>query len=542
MRNDIRSEHVFILPSGSRFLVTAKRSRENLIKVYMPVNRLSKYHNHLDQVELWIINFINNISSCIKLDVNNYPHYISNEDRLFIDEIIKSNKIDSVMRFSSVASSVSNRKHYKLLRDSMPIYSSLRREVENVRMKKAKPEQWLGWIDNLKNITKNEISSCGIRQYLIKKYKSEILSKQDILNHLSFSHVSPSLYRLVNNSLKSRSVLRKSSISLPTKVIKTLPTIWADSAHVILIHPSFNQRVVEVKFNDLFGLHRFWLAYDENWKPILHELQQAYMSLTDAVRSIHVQMDKRRYKSAVYTDAPVWEAYVLPGGEKTQNWLVMLDELPPVFCYSEHYDVQNALLHLRTSIRRTTAGKKILFIEELQSDWMQKLDALSDKELTSLGREWDMPWQNSWYELGLKISIYLALQQDCVGVGISPGHVHVERYGSVFGKGGIHFYDNILTKYMKKFAKPWGAKVHNVNLQVGITDNVITSDASHYQVLNKMGYKVGSEVKSLEEAKKVLSKLSEMTDLTAPVLEMTVSMKKHILENGVSLFGSLKLI
>ena len=85
-----------------------------------------------------------------------------------------------------------------------------------------------------------------------------------------------------------------------------------------------------------------------------------------------------------------FEQYTLPGGENYRELLVTMPERPeklsgtsmegePVYKYGEspsftssHFDEPNVLTHLRVNDRVTPDGKKVLFVEEVQSDWHQK--------------------------------------------------------------------------------------------------------------------------------------------------------------------------
>ena len=71
---------------------------------------------------------------------------------------------------------------------------------------------------------------------------------------------------------------------------------------------------------------------------------------------------------------------------------------PKDFQYRTHFDEFNPLFHIRTKDRVTTDGKKVLYVEELQSDWAQKGSgigfqlegeklAVAKKELADVSKE-----------------------------------------------------------------------------------------------------------------------------------------------------------
>lgn len=68
-----------------------------------------------------------------------------------------------------------------------------------------------------------------------------------------------------------------------------------------------------------------------------------------------------------------FEAYKLPGGENYRELLLTLPKTDGQDFKSAHYDEKNILAHVRFDDRTNpTTGQKILFIEEIQSDWAQE--------------------------------------------------------------------------------------------------------------------------------------------------------------------------
>ena len=65
-------------------------------------------------------------------------------------------------------------------------------------------------------------------------------------------------------------------------------------------------------------------------------------------------------------------AYQLPGGENYREVVLKLPQSSEIEGYkSSHWDDPNVLAHLRMSDRTDPTGRKILHLEELQSDWAQ---------------------------------------------------------------------------------------------------------------------------------------------------------------------------
>jgi hypothetical protein len=85
--------------------------------------------------------------------------------------------------------------------------------------------------------------------------------------------------------------------------------------------------------------------------------------------------DAKQWIEAENGDQQTFEAYTEPGGEDYHELLLTLPpgvRGNPERSPSTHFDEPGVVAHLRFKTRSTTDGKKLLFIEEVQSDWHQK--------------------------------------------------------------------------------------------------------------------------------------------------------------------------
>jgi hypothetical protein len=138
---------------------------------------------------------------------------------------------------------------------------------------------------------------------------------------------------------------------------------------------------------------------------------------------------------------------------------------------SSHFDQPNILAHLRVNDRVDADGKKMLLIEEVQSDWHQKgrdigyaknvkdeLDAIQ-KQMSELGNQrdpvtnrminedqWfelgrkkdeltkqsqgvpDAPFKDTWYQLALKRAIQHAAENGYDRIGLTTGKQQAARF------------------------------------------------------------------------------------------------------------------
>ena len=68
-----------------------------------------------------------------------------------------------------------------------------------------------------------------------------------------------------------------------------------------------------------------------------------------------------------------WASHTVPGGENYREILIQLPENPgDKFTYRTHFNEANILAHVRTTDRTDAQGRKVLYLEEVQSDWNQQ--------------------------------------------------------------------------------------------------------------------------------------------------------------------------
>jgi hypothetical protein len=296
---------------------------------------------------------------------------------------------------------------------------------------------------------------------------------------------------------------------------------------------------------------------------------------------------------------------------------------------SQHFDQPNILAHMRVNDRVDADGKKVLFVEEVQSDWHQagrkkgyqqppnearvveinqrlrelaKSDMENTPEWETLTREKqslqdrtgvpDAPFKTTWHELALKRAIQVAAEGGYDRIAFTTGKTQAERYDlskqisrvtyteagvlraydksgemvlskkldspdqiedyigkepakkllekevgkievvpknvfdgrelsgvdlQVGGEGMKGFYDQILPKFLDKYAKKWDAKV-------GMTD-IITQKASDNYPPNIRRLEGGPVKKGIDKFESV------------QYIDITPKMKESVLTKGQPLFA-----
>lgn len=77
------------------------------------------------------------------------------------------------------------------------------------------------------------------------------------------------------------------------------------------------------------------------------------------------------FYSAASANAPKFAKYQVPGGKNYREIVLTLPDQPGDGYVSGHWEEKNPLLHVRVSDRVDSEGKKVLYVDEIQSDWHQ---------------------------------------------------------------------------------------------------------------------------------------------------------------------------
>jgi hypothetical protein len=157
-----------------------------------------------------------------------------------------------------------------------------------------------------------------------------------------------------------------------------------------------NQTPLTQEYEDVFDEY-ISNPSDENLSKVKDIFDENYLDYDEFINSVKEKNTEDKTKYSNYQLAGEKENYrevlvTLPNAESRRQELVKLDrERPlteaeqqeykqlveatrnkPAAFLSSHWDEPNILVHLRMNTRKDAEGKKVLFIEEVQSDWGQK--------------------------------------------------------------------------------------------------------------------------------------------------------------------------
>ncbi|MCU7906577.1 MAG: hypothetical protein KZQ76_12190, partial [Candidatus Thiodiazotropha sp. (ex Epidulcina cf. delphinae)] len=239
-----------------------------------------------------------------------------------------------------------------------------------------------------------------------------------------------------------------------------------------------------------------------------------------------------------YSQCNRYEHKSLYGGNDYREWLVTLPDYP-ISHFTSHYYERNLLLHFRTKQRLDHQGRRLLFIEELQSDWHQS-GAMHGYQNRWPGRIPTAPFRKEWVGLGLKLILLHAVQYDFDGIAWTQGDVHESYYFRPIGPVR-RLYDIEIPRYLKRLCHQWGPTIKRTSIPTKEPRLHISRQRDKWFITDAKGNFFTPPRYSQQEAIKVMARHCKRIALEVPALFPDKGTKEQILKGGFPLFGEKSL-
>lgn len=226
------------------------------------------------------------------------------------------------------------------LNQNAVFYSALQRAFENVKQGSMPADQWLKWMSSNQaklGVKKEEIEATGLREYLELNGKDK-LSKEQIVEFLQ------------NNGVEINEVMKGGTPQIDYSEIDELPV-----PSPLQVVENDDDRLQQYKYAVKTVMDGRYIGYGNTEQDALSDAYSGYPEYWNDMNEV---------------DAPKYAQWVLPGGENYKELLLTLPQADGEY-RSAHWDEFNILAHIRFNERTDADGKRVLFIEELQSDWAQ---------------------------------------------------------------------------------------------------------------------------------------------------------------------------
>lgn len=248
-------------------------------------------------------------------------------------------------------------------------YSELEAKIAAHRQQVASAGQWQAIIRNLPSIKADEVNFSGVNEWL--QLQGPKVTREALLDYLKQGGVKVEETRLggklegaaLDKALREADLLGFDTLREAREAYREAPQ---------------NYDLRSVNTGDTTKFDKWQLPGGENYRELV-------MTLPTKPDESHAARSKRVSQLADQRDA-LQEALnsARPGSEEanelnrqirnitTQMDMVMRTPVDASAFRSKHFDEPNVIAHVRFNERTDTDGKRVLFIEELQSDWGQQ--------------------------------------------------------------------------------------------------------------------------------------------------------------------------
>ncbi len=234
--------------------------------------------------------------------------------------------------------------------------------------------------------------------------------------------------------------------------------------------------------------------------------------------------------SLSFRQANPYEYLSLYGGEDYREWLLLLPDYPRSH-FSAHSYARNVLVHARTKTRRDINGRKLLFIEELQSDWHQ-----SARRSTPVA-----PFRRAWAGLMLKLFLIHATDHHYAGIAWTDGAIQQLRYRKALGSVR-RLYDVTIPQCLDRLGKRWACASGSTAIQTKETKLRAKRERDTWRIIGNNALFSPPGSYTMHEAIEWIARHSRNITLPVPVFMISDGMQEHITVHGLPMFGSRMLL
>lgn len=534
------------LPSGQYVEIMAERARYHARRLKLRVSAKTPHQQLYPLVDI-LIDPTNNRHGCrgcttfsghTLADRSWIFEWEECDRRFFLAWIREESQVRIIEQARSrllAAGSISKEKLYDY---PQRLYSSLKQHIEGLSMKRASAEQWHRTLYNMRRdgIRGDELKWSGLLDYLSDHKNAKSITKETLLEAFRLDLVIPQLSNELECDTKCRMPFEEVAQRIPGYQLQMAgyPVDEKDIGVVRFRNNEQSYRVGSLRSRgrSLSGDRERWFVFGPYGKvvtasgatsPFFNDSHTAMQAADAHARESH----RFRYKLGYST---TYEYMSLQGGEEYREWLVTLPDYHRSH-FNAHYDERNVLLHIRTKIRETEQGERVLFIEELQSDWQQSLARYG----SSCGIA-PAPFRKEWASLALKLMLIHTASLNLDGIAWTDAQVHQLRYDREMGPLQ-QLYDHEIPQLLTRIARPWKLQVGSAEfktrspwLHAARCDGCWKVEGGHGKFATRPRY-------DKEQALALIERHSKALTLSLPVMRLPNEMKRQILEYGLPLFG-----
>lgn len=411
--------------------------------------------------------------------------------------------------------------HYCIELAEVPWVSSLQMAIQGLGLKKASVDQWLATLSGMagKGIKSEELEESGVMTRLRRQPSDTVLTQSQVLRWVDFSHVTPKLASESRFGFVTRAGWYEGCQRIPAKEFKRRG-LWSGgyggSWYVIRFrHQSLAWSIVRSRHRDLLTQRSDWWWVLDEKGCLVDPAKEGFDSPEDAMAFAEQHMSQRFAAWGRDQALTRWEKFSLPGHEGYQELLLQLDDWPGNY-QPRHYRTRNVLVHIRAGVRRTQDGRRILFLDEVQSDWHADLHAAATHTMGKRPPPSKAPFRKEWPLLSLKVMIWWAQRHGLDGLAWSSAELQSARWRA-YGPPEL-LYRTLLPEAGESLAAALGLRLDHTDLVVRTGSRQVVQSKKGWSVSNQQGVPITKPFRAREQAEWLADQTGEFVAIKVPVL------------------------
>lgn len=412
--------------------------------------------------------------------------------------------------------------HYCTEADHPPLRSTMPDLIRGLGLRRANVDQWVASIKALtqKGLKSEELEMSGILTRLERMPEDTKPTQKDVMQMIDLTHVMPKFaceasfgyivkggwqevcQRIPENEYRRRRLIGKGYGALH------LTRYW---------HKSLGWSIIRSKYQDLLTEQPAWWSVADQHGKLINQPADGFQSLDHAIE--FAEYDMRQRFSSWGRNHPLakWEKYSLPGSNEYREILLQLDNWPLSY-QPRHYRTRNALVHIRMSTRKTMDGRKILFLDEIQSDWHADLNANSKSDSTQALKKVipNAPFRKEWLLLSMKLMLWWAQKLNVDGLAWSTAELQLARWQG-YGPPEM-LYRTELPKIAHKLSQLLGIQYDRTTLSLRQSTRLVVYSNKGWLVQNRQGIPITKPFSTRTQAERFADLTGKFIVLAVPVL------------------------
>lgn len=431
----------------------------------------------------------------------------------------------------------------------LPLRSKLLEWLEHNPQKVATEDQWEGMLNNLQSVRGEEIERAELSESIflyrlghsVRKGKPASIRKEYLISvaKSNLAACFPTIQSHLKHAFRPSLDVKIKTNQLPKRV-EAKAKRFVEKAQTCYQHPSIGYWIVRTGYEDLATIAPNWIVLDHKGKMLLsHERHGGWFpTALEAFDEMHRAIRKRFDKFGSERPTTAFEEYTFLDGKNYQEWFICLPDWPLPY-RDGHFQLDQLLIHIRTTERIDQDGKPLFMVEEIQSPWhadIRKNGSTTDEN--EVGQDdlvADAPFAKEWHELAIKAVIWLAIKQGYENIGFTTGKQQCERWYEM--EGLMNLYDKDIPKCLKKIAKQYDCTNDWATIVTSRPAGKVHRKGNEWEVRDVRGKAISPLVKNKDVALFFLNSRSTPVKEKVLVLQVSPALNLTMKAGGIPLFG-----